>query len=221
LKKEYDSAKRDYSEAVRLDPKFAFAYISRGDVHRKKKEYDKAIEDYTEAIRIRPDDPGCYVSRGLTYGDKKEYPRARIDYAAAVRLEPEDAKTFHSRGVAFFTGEEYGRAIEVFSEIIRLLPRHPRAYNSLAWLLATCPKDGVRDGKKAVEYATRACQLTGWKDGFSLDNLAAAHAECGDFKEAVRRQKEAIALGFEEKEVMEGARKRLKLYQDGKPFRDE
>jgi serine/threonine-protein kinase len=54
-----------------------------------------------------------------------------------------------------------------------------------------------------------------------MDTMAAAHAECGDFKEAVKWQKKVIDLGFEDKEELAKAQKRLKLYEQGKPCRDE
>ena len=79
----------------------------------------------------------------------------------------------------------------------------------------------MRNGKKAVEYATKACELTGWKVGFSLDNLAAAHAESGNFEEAVKRQEVAIQAGFANEEIMKGARERLELYKAKKPYRGD
>ena len=42
--------------------------------------------------------------------------------------------------------------------------------------------------------ATRACNLTQWRDPDCLDTLAAAYAETGAFDAAVEWQKEAIAL---------------------------
>jgi hypothetical protein len=78
----------------------------------------------------------------------------------------------------------------------------------------------LRDGKKAVEHATKACELTGWNEATSLDNLAAAYAECRDFTMAVMWQKKALELGFPDKEKVK-ARQRLKLYEAGKPYRDE
>jgi tetratricopeptide (TPR) repeat protein len=52
--KEYDKAIADYGEAVRLDPKYAAAYLGRGVSWLAKKEYDKAMADYDEAIRLDP-----------------------------------------------------------------------------------------------------------------------------------------------------------------------
>ncbi len=45
------------------------------------------------------------------------------------------------------------------------------AQNSLAWLLASCPEDGLRNGSLAVTYARKACEQTGWKDAGYIDTL--------------------------------------------------
>ena len=66
--------------------------------------------------------------------------------------------------------------------------------NNLAWILSTCADASLRDGKRAVELATHACELTGRKNAWLLDTLAAAFAETGDFKAAVETQREAMAL---------------------------
>jgi tetratricopeptide (TPR) repeat protein len=186
-KKEYDKAIKDFTDAIRLDPKNAAAYRYRGHAHFKKKEYDRAIKDFTDAIRLGPKFITAYFGRGLAYYFKKEYDKAIRDYTQAIRLDPKDAP----------------------------------AYTNLAWLLATCPKEEVRNGKKAVEYAKKACELTGWKEPNKLSVLAAAHAEAGQFKEAVKWEKKALEIGWDDKVQQEGARKRLKLYEAGKPYRDE
>jgi hypothetical protein len=64
-----------------------------------------------------------------------------------------------------------------------------------------------------------ACELASWKDPFCIDTLAAAYAECGQFSQAVERQKQAIDLASEKKKA--DFRSRLELYEAGKPYREE
>ena len=49
-----DRAIADYTEALRLDPKYTFAYYNRGDAYRYNGDLDRAIADYTEALRLVP-----------------------------------------------------------------------------------------------------------------------------------------------------------------------
>jgi serine/threonine protein kinase/WD40 repeat protein/tetratricopeptide (TPR) repeat protein len=98
------------------------------------------------------------------------------------------------------------------------------AMNQLAWICATCSADQVRNGREAVEYATKACELSGRKNPSYLNTLAAAYAEIGDFAAAVKIQQEAIELiGHGFGGVCDGLDydARLKLYQEGKAYREE
>lgn len=87
----------------------------------------------------------------------------------------------------------------------------------LAWVHATHSESAFRNGIIAVEYATRACQLTDWKSAACLDILAAAYAETGDFDTAVKWELKAIATAPEDERTE--LRVRLELYQAAKPYR--
>ena len=216
--KDYDKAIADYSEAIRLDPKVVSTYISRGSAWWVKQEYDKAIADYNEAIRLDPNNATAYSNRGIAWSKKKEYDKAIADYDESIRLEPKYAFAYYTRADAWRDKKEYDKAIADYNEVIRLDPKDESGYNRRAWIWATCPDDEYRDGKKAVESATRACELTDWKDVYKLGTLAAAYAETGDFAKAVEWQEKAHRLYSDDDKKKWS--KLLDLYRDKKPYRD-
>jgi len=64
-----------------------------------------------------------------------------------------------------------------------------------------------------------SCELTDWNDADYLDTLAAAYAESGQFDKAVESQEKAIELAPDDEKA--DFETRLKLYQEGKPYREE
>jgi tetratricopeptide (TPR) repeat protein len=130
------------------------------------------------------------------------------------------ATALTNRGLVEGRRGAWAKAIEDYREALRLQPKLATAQNNLAWLLAACPIDGLRNGHEAVELATQAATATGWSNPSCLGTLAAACAEVGDFGQAVRLQQRAIAdpayRQMYGEQTMSG---RLRLYEQGLPYR--
>jgi tetratricopeptide (TPR) repeat protein len=218
-KGETDKAIADLSEAIRLEPGSAQAYHSRGQLWSQKKEFEKAVEDYSQGIRLEPTKALGYCHRGFAWKASKQYNNAIADYTEAVRLDPGDSDAYCGRAWAWREQQEFARALADFSQALRLDPRDACALDGRAWIFATCPNPTYRDGKKAVEVAIEACELTRWKEAYCLETLGAAYAEAGDFAAAVKWQVKAIELEADPKEK-EDYRARLKLFQEKKPYRE-
>jgi tetratricopeptide (TPR) repeat protein len=218
-KKEHDQAIADFDEAIRLDPKFAIAHYNRGFSYAQKGEYDKAIADFNEAIQLNPKGASTFHNRGNAWSKKKEHDQAIADYTEAIRLDPKDATAYSNRGITWGLKGEYDKAIADFNEAIRLDPKLSVFWNRRAWLESTCPDAKYRDGKKAVEDATKACELDGWDHWNHLDTLAAAYAEAGDFPNAVKWEEKAIELVPDKSQGK--LRAHLDLFKAHKPYREE
>jgi tetratricopeptide (TPR) repeat protein len=118
--------------------------------------------------------------------NKKDLPEAAAALQRATELLPGSADAPHNLGQVLQQQGRYAEAEQAYLRAIKRPPDYVPAYDSLARLLATYPDDRARDGKRAAEYATTACERTGWKDPLCLDTLAAAYAEAGQFEAAVR-----------------------------------
>ena len=91
--------------------------------------------------------------------------------------------------------------------------------NDYAWLLATHEDDAIRNGNLALHYATLAVAQK--PSAQYVDTLAAAHAELGDFEQAVAEQQRAIALVPQgQDELLDELQRRLKVYEAARPWRE-
>ena len=135
-KKEDDArAHEDYSEVIKLKPRYAWAAKAYQTLGRDKwldGEYDDAIADYNEAIRLDPSNADAHRGRGNAYYSKGEYDRAISDYNEAIRLNPADPHAHSWRGGAYRRKLDYDRAIADYSEAIRLNPSAGHAYTERA-----------------------------------------------------------------------------------------
>jgi len=93
--------------------------------------------------------------------------------------------------------------------------------NNQAWSLATSPEAMQRNGTAAVALAQQAVSETGRTNAMYLGTLAAAYAEAGQFSNAVRVQREAIALiPAKQTGRREDFESRLRLFESNRPYRD-
>jgi tetratricopeptide (TPR) repeat protein len=215
----YEKAIADFDEAIGLDPTDASAFCNRAWAWSQKDEHTKAIDDYANALRLKPGLLFAYRRAAARWYWKEEFDKAMTDFGEAIRLDRRNARLYSSRGLAFQSMREFAKALIEFNEAVRIDPKNAHAYNSRAWLLATCSDEKVRDGKRAVESATKACELTEWKNGFHVGTLAAAYAEVGDFDAAIKWQARANAL-YNHVEDRKKGEARLKLYEGKTPYRE-
>ena len=212
-------AMEEVDQAIRIDPENPLAYNRRCQIWASMGDLKRALADATRAIRIDPDYAEGFNSRGVTKVKQGNYASAIDDYDQAVRLQPAYVEAFANRGFAHKKLADYRAALEDYRQAVTLAPRQPQAFNDAAWLIATCPEETYRDGRRAVEYARHACELTEFQNGDYVDTLAAAYAEAGQFDEAAKAQQQALTLLPES--AHESARRRLRLYQNQQPFRED
>jgi tetratricopeptide (TPR) repeat protein len=228
-KEDYIKATYDYIESLRFDRENAFDYIHRGETWKELSEYNKARVDYDMAAQM--DNPELSIvdvihNPRLVFS-RKEFDDIIAKLTEAIRRNPRDVNAYTVRA-RFFDGQtDYDKALADYDEVIRLNPRNPEPWAAEAWIAATCLKARFRDGKKAVHHATNVCALVGWNDYHSLDTLACAYAEAGDFASAVKWEQKALDLLPQEKDVRTRVdyerdfRSRLELFKAHKPFHEE
>jgi WD40 repeat protein/tetratricopeptide (TPR) repeat protein len=199
----------DVSRAIALDADHRDYWRLRGRLHGRIRAYDQAIRDLTKVLQIDPNDSRSYYERGLGYYETEQYENALADFSEAIALNVQDPNNWYG-------GAHAGpRTIAQKKAVAEDAPTvNAQLCNQLASLYATCPRETIRNGQRAVELATKACESTQWSNADYVGTLASAHAESGDFEPAIEMQERRIALYAEHRggHVLDEHEDRLEVY---------
>lgn len=223
----HEKAVADFIECNKIDPLIPEAYLNRSGILWSNHKRDEALEVLNSAVKRGVKSPEIIRLQAVWHRAIRETDKVFSDLLAKIEADPGDLVARKRLEELFLEISESEMAVCRLKEILRVLPENTEYLNRLGWLLATCSKDSVRNGKAAVEYARKACELTSFGTYEYLETLAAAHAETGDFPEAIKTQKAALALLEDfppddlDQELRKGLESRLRLYQGKRPYRAE
>jgi tetratricopeptide (TPR) repeat protein len=214
---EFEPAFDDFTKTIQVNPQFAKAYSNRAALYIVAGHTTPAIQDFRRAIELDPDLSVAHRGLGRACHLEGKLEFAVRHYDEAIRLSPNDAYAIASRADVLTDLGRYAEAAREYERAIEVDPQSSHAQGGSAWLLATCPDDAVRDSELAIERARTALELTGPEDASSLDTLAAAQANSGDFAAATQTIQQAIRLT--EDDEKQAYQQRLTLYEQEKPYR--
>lgn len=226
---DHSAAMKSVVKAIQLEPDYQKAYVNRGLLYAKQGEFGRALEDFDHAIDIAPEAVKWWPSYGEAHRNRGvillktgSIHQAIRDFSKAIELNENNAPDYSSRSVAYAATGRFDLAIDDAVRAVELDDGSASAHNILAWILATGNDPAFRNGRKAVQHATRACEISGWRDVGNLDTLAAAYAESGDFESAVRVAREAIEIEKRRNppNQLEVLRDHLALFEARQPLRD-
>ena len=209
---------RLYDEATKHHPKESGFFNNRANAHTALHHYEQAIADFSEALRLSPGNDNIYRSRAVAYHQMGNYDHALADLDLAVKASPEGVN-YALRGRAHHAKGEFRNALADYEKGILATPGYTLTYLYLAWLLATCPDDTLRDAEKARQFASMSSRLLPDLQPETSATLAAAHAEMGDYASAIRHEQAALNQLPPGCEQAAQSKERLKLYQAHQPLR--
>ena len=88
-------------EAIRIDPRFAWAYFNRGLAYENLGEPKRALEDYSKAIRLSPLLVDAYNNKDAALAVSGRPVRDIRDYNETIRLHPRRAEAYAARSMAY------------------------------------------------------------------------------------------------------------------------
>lgn len=170
--------------------RMAQLYIRNREIYREKIDFPSP-----EELAAR-----YHFYRAVQYQNEKDYKRARSEFELAINFDPNDADVLIAMYHFPEADAQWREAVltrvrklcKKFEKEIEENPSDAPAYNQWAWLVANTEGDF----QQAIRYSHRSLELN--KRGESgeasfLDTLGRCYYAAGDYENAVKYERQAIA----------------------------
>ena len=215
-----ERAAADLERVLAKHPDHPAAIELRGLIAAERNDYPAAIRDFRKLVTQKPDDAVLMGQLGMLYLAAKQPRQAIKRFTRSIELDDKNFASWRGRSDAEISIGDHKAARSDLEKALELQPDDSGVLNNLAWLLATSPDEAIRDGKRAIELAKKACEETTWKQPHIVSTLAAGYAETGDFAEARKYSKQAVESEGSSPEVKTQLAGELASYEAEKPWRE-
>lgn len=217
----FDEANEDVERVLLLSPGLPQGLLLRSLISANRGRMSDAIADVRQVLDQNPENVALQLQLASYYVQDKRPTKAIEIFTKILAKDEDNVQARQARGDTLLSVGKHAEAVEDFELVLKAAPESDSLLNNFAWVLATSPDDKVRNGKRAIELATKACEVTEYKKPHILSTLASAYAESGDFETAMKWSSKAVELGAKDKEVDEQLKKELESYKQKKPWREK
>ena len=216
-----DEAMTELRAALELDPRLVAAQCSLGRGLATQGRLDEARTALERVLALDAKYAPAHFELGRVFERLGDGGRALELWRQALADDANYADAHAAMARAFTGRRQFADALEHWRAHLALRPNDAAALRDAAWILATSPEAGVRNGGEAQALAVRAISLAG-RDALTLDCLAAAYAEQGRFEDALATARRAAASAGAEKraELASEIERRAALYAARTVYRE-
>jgi tetratricopeptide (TPR) repeat protein len=184
----YREATEDFTQAIKLDPKYIEAYFKRGYSYTWVSKHQEALTDFNQAIVLDPNYLDAYLNRGWSQLFLQNDQAALEDFNRAIRINPNYANAYAHQGMAYIKMGKYQAALESSKQAIRLDPR-----NSYGYTIQADVFNNLKDYPAAIKVSTLAILID--PDDFNAYiNRAIAYTLTSDFQNALSDYQKASEI---------------------------
>ena len=214
-------AVQSYRSALALKPGDAAVWNNLANALVDLGKRSDALTAYRQSLELDPDRFDTRVNLAMTLEEDGAIKAAVREYREALALQPRHVQALSLLGGALSAQGSYADAEKALREALAMAPKNGVTMNGLARLLASAPREGIRNGAEALRLAQEAVESTGGARGDYLGTLAAAHAELGDFERAVEIVERALSAASNSGDPgqTDELKTMLQLFRSGRPYR--
>jgi len=226
--KAYDKALALVEEQLKENPAGMRWIVAKTQVFIAQKQWDGAADWLESHIQENSEPEGLTRLLISVLNEQKKYKTAKEKLKPLMEKKSGDVDLLRIDSQLSISLGLHAEAVEALTKVVEADPEDYTSVNNLAWILSTSPVDSLRDGRRAVELAQRAGELTNFKRAFVLSTLAAAYAEAGDFEKAREVSLKSVEVAKAERnktdeerqELLEHLQKEWDCFEKNLPFRE-
>lgn len=92
--RDWNSAIIEFTEAIRIQPKFVHSYNERGSMYFKLNRDKSAIDDFSKAVELKPSFVHALVNLGVLYYRLNEIERSTLWFQKALSIDTQETKAY-------------------------------------------------------------------------------------------------------------------------------
>jgi protein O-mannosyl-transferase len=128
------AALANYTQSIKLNPKFADAVFNRGTTYDALGDTRAALADFNRAVELNPKQADVYNNRGWLLFRQGNRQAAMRDYKSAIAADPNYAGAYNNRGWAYQLSGDTISAMHDYDKAIELNPVFVLPYKNRAAL---------------------------------------------------------------------------------------
>jgi tetratricopeptide (TPR) repeat protein len=194
------NAELKLKEVVRLDPTFAFAHKTLGDIKFNRGEFAESVIDYQNAIQAGLNDVGVYNiynDIGIAYVNLEDYAQAVEYLRQANQLQPDSVDILYNLASALRDNSNFSEALGKYSMVLARNSYYPNAHNDIADICQQTGRPEEAKEQYQAEIAAVEAQSALFEEPLLKNRLAFAYCGLGEYTRALSLVNEAIALNPE------------------------
>ncbi|MCA8923738.1 MAG: tetratricopeptide repeat protein [Planctomycetes bacterium] len=145
----------DLDEALRLDPGYRVARVTRAQVRAELGDTQGALDDLGEGLARDPTNRRCLEVRGGLLSDLERHAEAKADYERLAALAPEDAWPWRQLTHARASLGDFPGAYEAGKRALELDPKSGPAWTNFGYACKGLGElsEAIEAFRRALEYA--------------------------------------------------------------------
>lgn len=196
----FDQAIIHYTQAIKLKPDDAKAYIGRGIALYAQGKLDEAITDYNQAIKLNSDNSDAYNNRGLAFTAQDKLDEAIADYDIAIKLKPDNPNVLYNRGSTFYQLGQLARALSDYDTALSLYRQGSDKIGEAKTLIQIgktySDQGNMQIALGSYDQALPLMQQVGNKTGeaTALNNIGRVYDDLGQKQKALDFYSQALSI---------------------------